>query len=241
MDLSKIIQGKKLSETEEAVLKYIIKHIDTVLEKGVRTIARENFTSPATVMRLSKKLGYNGFIDLYYNLEPMIRDTKAPLRQGEGNFGSWVNHYQNEIEQFLELLNNVKDKNIFIYATGFSGIIGEYMYKKFLVNGKRTLFASGTDSVGILENNLEIAGLFLTITKSGETKQVVEKMEYFKNQGIPVITFTNETNNSAARLADIVFLIPSEDKLDDRNINGNFFFAQVLYLFESIMIAYQKN
>ena len=45
MDLSKIIQGKKLSETEEAILKYIIKHIDSVLDQGVRTVAKENFTS----------------------------------------------------------------------------------------------------------------------------------------------------------------------------------------------------
>lgn len=66
-----------MSETEEAILKYIINNIDSVLEQGVRTVAKENFTSPATVMRLSKKLGYNGFIDLYYHLVPMVRGNKS--------------------------------------------------------------------------------------------------------------------------------------------------------------------
>ncbi|MGP6147247.1 MurR/RpiR family transcriptional regulator [Jeotgalibaca sp. A122] len=241
MDLSKIIQGKKLSETEEAILRYIIANIDTVLDQGVRTVAKENYTSPATVMRLSKKMGYNGFIDLYYHLEPMVRGSKAPMKQSYESYIGDLEKYQTEIEQFLTLLNTIKDKNIFIYATGFSGIIGEYIYKKLLVNGKRTLFASGTDSVGVLENNVEIAGLFLTITKSGETRQVVEKMKYFKEQGIPVVTFTNETDNSAARLADVVFPIMDGDTLDDRNIKGNYFFDQVLFLFETIMKEYQQN
>lgn len=238
MDLSKIIHGKKLSETEEAILKYIIKHIDSVLEQGVRTVAKENFTSPATVMRLSKKLGYNGFIDLYYHLEPMVR----------GNGGHFPSEnsledpdaYEGEICAFIDLITTMGDKNIFIYATGFSGIIGEYMYKKFLVNSQRTIFASGTDSIGVLESNADLAGVFVTISKSGETKQVIEKMQYFKEKGVPVITFTNNADNAASRLADIVFAIPSEDRLDDRNIKSNYFFVHTLYLFENIMRAFQE-
>lgn len=139
------------------------------------------------------------------------------------------------------MIKSLGDKNIFIYATGFSGIVGEYMYKKLLVNGKRTLFASGTDSIGILESNLDLAGIFVTITKSGETKQVIEKMEYFKRKGVPIITFTNDLDNAASRLADIVFPIPTEDRLDDRNIKSNYFFVHTLYVFENIMRTYQET
>lgn len=240
MDLSKIIQGKKLTETEEAILKYIITHIDSVLEQGVRTVAKENFTSPATVMRLSKKLGYNGFIDLYYHLEPMVRGTKSVFLS-EDYVLEAPTAYEEAVCAFIELINSLGDKNIFIYATGFSGIVGEYMYKKLLVNGQRALFASGTDSIGILENNLHLAGLFVTITKSGETKQVIEKMAYFKGKGVPIITFTNDLDNAASRLADIVFQIPTEDRLDDRNIKSNYFFVHALYIFENIMRAYQEK
>ena len=240
MDLSKIIQGKKLTETEEAILKYIITHIDSVLEQGVRTVAKENFTSPATVMRLSKKLGYNGFIDLYYHLEPMVRGTKSVFLS-EDYVLEAPTAYEEAVCAFIELINSLGDKNIFIYATGFSGIVGEYMYKKLLVNGQRALFASGTDSIGILENNLHLAGLFVTITKSVETKQVIEKMAYFKGKGVPIITFTNDLDNAASRLADIVFQIPTEDRLDDRNIKSNYFFVHALYIFENIMRAYQEK
>lgn len=240
IDLAKIIQGKKLTETEQNILAYIVENIDTVLAKGVRTVAKENYTSPATVMRLTKKLGYNGFIDLYYHLEPLVKGTPSREKQSTSYHypDVWQYNSLEEIEKFARLMRKSKEKNIFIYATGFSGIIAEYMYKKFLVNRQRTLFASGMDSIGILENNKEMAGIFLTITKSGETIQVIEKMRYFKEHGIPVVTFTSDTDNKAAQLADIVFRIPDQQKLDDRNIQGNFFFAQVLLLFEMIMKQY---
>lgn len=246
IDLSKIIQGKKLTDTEQEVLTYIIENIDTVLEKGVRTVAKENYTSPATVMRLTKKLGYQGFIDLYYHLEPLVKERV----QGEATSG-WEVDYNplaelarlNSLEKmlaFTQLLQQNGSQNIFIYATGFSGILAEYIYKKLLVNGQRALFASGTDSIGILESNVKMAGIFLTITKSGETPAVIQKMRYFKEKGVPIVTFTNELPNTASELADIVFRISDPDKLDDRNITANYFFAEVLLLFERIMEEYLK-
>ncbi|WP_207369542.1 hypothetical protein [Heyndrickxia coagulans] len=53
IDINKLIQGKNLTEIEVHVLKYIIKNIDTVLQKSVREIVKENYTSPSTVIRLS--------------------------------------------------------------------------------------------------------------------------------------------------------------------------------------------
>ncbi|MDV2888571.1 MurR/RpiR family transcriptional regulator, partial [Alkalihalophilus pseudofirmus] len=66
IDISKLIQGKNLTELDVQLLQYIIDNLDNVLQKGVRTIAKENYTSPATVIRLSKKMGYSGFVDMYY-------------------------------------------------------------------------------------------------------------------------------------------------------------------------------
>lgn len=74
VDLSKLTAGKMLSETEGSVLRYIVEHMDTVLKMGIRGIARENFTS--TIMRLTKKLGYDGFVDMYYKLLPLVNKVQ---------------------------------------------------------------------------------------------------------------------------------------------------------------------
>lgn len=72
VDLRKITDGKNLTKVETDVLWYIIEHMDSVLKIGVRGVAKANYTSTSTIMRLTKKLGYSGFVDMYYKLLPLV-------------------------------------------------------------------------------------------------------------------------------------------------------------------------
>lgn len=63
IDIEKLTCGIQLTDIERNVLEYLLTHLDQALKLGVRGVARENFTSTSTVMRLSRKLGYNGFIE----------------------------------------------------------------------------------------------------------------------------------------------------------------------------------
>lgn len=246
-DISKLIQGKNLSELDIKILHYIIENIDDVLERGVREIAKDNFTSPSTIIRLSKKMGYTGFIDLYYQLLPMIKNTddhpvdndEEFLRISQKDF--FKENSREDIHQFIHQVLHLKQKYIFIYATGFSAIAAEYLYKKLLVLGKKTVIATGTDSIGVFENNLEDIGAFVVISKSGETQQVIDKLLVAKDQGIFTITFTKETSNRAAELSDLNFKINDNNKLDDRNMLPNSFFPRLLMLVEFIFKTYLEE
>ncbi|MER2173897.1 MAG: MurR/RpiR family transcriptional regulator [Carnobacterium sp.] len=246
-DISKLIQGKNLSELDIKILHYIIENIDDVLERGVREIAKDNFTSPSTIIRLSKKMGYTGFIDLYYQLLPMVKKTDDHLADNDEDFLSisqedfFKENSREDIKQFVQQVLHLKQKYIFIYATGFSAIAAEYLYKKLLVLGKKTVIATGTDSIGVFENNLEDIGAFIVISKSGETQQVIDKLLVAKDQGIFTITFTKETTNRAAELSDLNFKINDNNKLDDRNMLPNSFFPRLLMLVEFIFKTYLEE
>ena len=243
-DISKLIQGKKLSELDIKVLHYIIENIDDVLDKGVRGVAKDNYTSPSTIIRLSKKLGYTGFIDLYYQLLPMVKRTVGQQTDNDEDFlrisqqDFFKENSKEDIDQFIRQVLYLKQKYIFIYATGFSAIMAEYLYKKLLVLGKKTVIATGTDSIGVFENNLEDIGAFIVISKSGETQQVIDKLLVAKDQEIFTITFTKETSNRAAELADLNFKLTDNNKLDDRNMLPNSFFPRLLMLVEYIFKMY---
>ena len=246
-DISKWIQGKNLSELDIKILHYIIENIDDVLERGVREIAKDNFTSPSTIIRLSKKMGYTGFIDLYYQLLPMVKkiedhpadNDEEFLRISQKDF--FKENSREDIKQFIHQVLHLKQEYIFIYATGFSAIAAEYLYKKLLVLGKKTVIATGTDSIGVFENNLEDIGAFIVISKSGETQQVIDKLLVAKDQGIFTITFTKETTNRAAELSDLNFKINDNNKLDDRNMLPNSFFPRLLMLVEFIFKTYLEE
>lgn len=247
MDISKIIDDKGLTEIEEKVLKYILDNIDKVIELGVRGIAKNNFTSTSTIMRLSKKLGYTGFIDMHYNLMSLAKRTNLKYDEDNEfikNFTDGVFMKYNSqiaVEQFVDILMKGSHKFLFIYATGFSGIIAEYINKKLLILGKKCIISSGTDSVGIFENNLDDISCMIVVSKSGETKFVLDKVKTAKENGIKVVSFTNEHDNSISKLADISFKIEDINKLDDRNIMPNTFFPNLIMLVEFLVYNYHKR
>ena len=243
-DISKLIQGKNLSELDEKIVHYIIEHIDDILEKGVRGVAKDNYTSPSTIIRLAKKLGYTGFIDLYYQILPMVKKTEGSQADNDEDFlrisqeDFFKENSREDIEQFIQQVLYLKQKYLFIYATGFSAIAAEYLYKKLLVLGKKTIIATGTDSIGVFENNLEDIGALIVISKSGETQLVIDKLLVAKEQNIFTVTFTKETTNRAAEISDLNFKIIDNNKLDDRNMLPNSFFPRLLMLVEFIFKTY---
>ena len=246
-DIGKITRNKEITQTEELVLNYIINNVDKVMAMGVRGIAKENYTSTSTIMRLAKKLGYTGFVDLAYHIISMTsspskgehKDENAFIGSNAGTFLEYVT--EQDISHFISILKDIKHKVIFIYATGFSSLIANYLNKKILVLGKKCIFATGSDSIGIFENNIMDIEALIVVSKSGETKMVLDKVTISKNKKIKVISFTNELENSISKLSDISFRILDINKLDDNNIYPNTFFPNVCMLIEYIIYKYYED
>ena len=68
LDITKLFGDVKFTSLEESIITYILNNIDNCMDDGIRGIAKKTYTSPSTIMRLSKKLGYNGFVELVYSL-----------------------------------------------------------------------------------------------------------------------------------------------------------------------------
>lgn len=244
MNLDKLTAGKHLTDLEETILEYIIENISDIQDMGVRAVAKETYTSPASVVRLSKKLGYSGFTDMYYTLLPLVKKEELENSVMENtildnNFSAIASNLSEEtIDQFNSKIFTKNQQYVFIYATGFSKIISEYIYKKLLVLGRKAIVASGSDSGGIFENNLDDIGCILVISKSGETEQVYTKLQKASEAGIFTISFTQDSNNRIAELSDLNIPIKDTHQLDDRNMLPNTFFPSVLLSFEFLLENY---
>lgn len=247
MDISKIIENRKLTEREIEVLKYIIENIDSVNKMGVRGIAKENFTSTTTIMRLAKKLGYSGFLEMQYNLNSIAKNSTIEDLNNI-NFIENLNmeslltiNERKDIDNFIDILLEDNSKFIFIYGNGFSSIVAEYINKKLLVMGKKCILSNGTDSIGVFENNLDYISCIIALSKSGESPMVLNKVKIAKDHNIKVVSFTNEDENSVSKLADIKFKIEDSNKLDSKNLMPNTFFPKMLAMIELIIFEYYKR
>lgn len=244
VDLSKIVNNKKITALEEQVLKYIINNIDSVMDIGVRGVAAENYTSTSTIMRLAKKLGFTGFIDMIYNIMPLVdSNNTGVVEKSEALIGTDINFLykyidDEHVQKFIELLSKGTRKYIFIYARGFSKITGEYFNKKLLGIGIKSILI---DSIGSFENNLEDMEMLIVISKSGETKEVLDKVKVAKKKNKLVVSFTKEVENSISTLSDISFKIFDMHKLDDSNLLPNSFFANMLMFMEYLIYRYYEE
>lgn len=243
-DLSKMIKNKKITTLEQQVLEYIINNIDNVMEIGVRGVAAANYTSTSTIMRLSKKLGFTGFIDMVYNINPLINSKNTGITDNSsslmGNDIEFVLKYIEEehVNRFINFLEEKTNKYIFIYAQGFSRIMAEYFNKKMLAIGIKSILI---DSIGSFENNLEDMEMLIVLSKSGETKEVLDKVKVAKEHNKLVTSFTKEVENSISAISDISFKVFDMHKLDDRNMLSNSFFPNVMMVMEYLIYKYSED
>lgn len=232
MDLELLMKNKKLTDTEKELLQYIASNINSLNGVGVREIASKHFTSPATIVRMSKKLGFTGYVELYHFLKNNQQYSEQKRQSAIVDYQVNEAAIVTQAKRIKELYEESSQKLILIYATGFSGIAGEYLSKKLLVNGIRVIYLSEKDSVAIIENNVQNISMFIGISKSGETDRLIEKMDYLKERGIPLVLFTGNEKSTAYQLADISFLVDDDRQMDGQNKNFNSFFGKLLLVIE---------
>lgn len=231
-DIYKLADNYKLTEIERQVLEYILKNIESVLNKGVREVANINYTSAATVIKLSKKLGYTGYTDMIYRLNFIIKNHKKN-QEHTSDITSFISQIDKEkIDTFISMIIKHRENIIFITATGFSAPVAEFFWRKMLVLGFKCI---KTNSYGVYDNNQIGGALVIAISKSGETESVTKVIDYAAENKLDIITFTGEQVNHMSKKSTLNFPILDDKELDDRNITANYFYARVMIVMEYLL------
>lgn len=240
MKYSKFKNINNLTDNEQQVLDFLMENNTKVLNLGVRGVAKANFTSTSTVMRLAQKLGYSGFVEMHYKIAEYLNKPSDKIdRSAEAQ--SILSKTPNSfLENFANIINKQDDNYIYIYATGFSATAAEYIYKKLLMLGKKCLISTGGDSIGVFENNLNNISTLIVISKSGETQQVIDKVKMASDENIEVLSITGNNDNTINYLSSLPIVCKDDYPTDDYNQFSNNFFPNVLFVFERIIRIYEQ-
>ncbi|BET21840.1 MurR/RpiR family transcriptional regulator [Solobacterium moorei] len=241
INVQKISQGKQLSDAEVSVLEFLFENKNRILKLGVRGVAKENFTSTSTVMRLSKKLGYKGFVDMYYKLfgNGLMNDDiqiKNPLNHTERYEVS--NKLHQSVKDCAKHITETEGL-IYVYGSGFMGIMAEYLSKKFLGLGVKLIFSNGDDSIGVFENNLDSIKMLILFSRSGKSKNIVNRLQTANENSIYTVGFTNMTDSYLSQNADCAIKIEDDQSYDDRNQKPTMFYARIIEMIELLVYEYQ--
>lgn len=226
----------KLSANEEAILEFIEHNLDKIGSMTIQTMAKQTFSSTSTIFRLAKKLGFDGYSEMIYELTHY--QGQHTLNEENVNelaeiFSAVFERNRKTSEELKHLFAN-NDATIYILGTGYSGIIAEYLYKKLLGKGTNVIFSNGADSNALFLNNINRIDILLCVSKSGLTPTITEKAQIANQHQIPIVSFTQDSENKLATLATHNFVIENHQKFDWNNQKTGLFFPVLLMVFECL-------
>ncbi|WP_326716818.1 MurR/RpiR family transcriptional regulator [Vagococcus jeotgali] len=210
-----------LTRSERKIADLVLARPEDVIKMTASELAEESDTSPASVIRFCKSIGIPSFPELklalsaerkseipnhYSDILPTekLSDVKAKLLG---------NAYQS-MEETIQLIDdnvivdaiNLIEKAPFVYVfgVGSSFLVAENIAQKWNRIGKVCICLS---DVHLLISSLASAApgtVFIGISNSGETKEVLALNEVAKSSGIKTIGMTQFGMNTLSKQADVV-------------------------------------
>lgn len=193
-----------LSNLELDVYKYIIRNRNDVKNMKLKDLATLIHVSPAMITRLSKKLGYSGYVE--WRMDMKLDNIK--LIMPKENTLNYINDYFHKVnnqefdDEIRKAVNIIVESNeVLFFGIGLSSMLANYGAYLFNRKGKR--------AIGIDDFSFRINGVYnendcaIVLSVSGETREVLQRIRLLKECGVKIIVITNTASSLAAKLADL--------------------------------------
>ena len=235
-----------LSEDEKRVITSIAAHIERGEKRvGIQQIASENFLSAATIVKMCKRLGFEGYSELYYYLSRQL-DNRGEERSAE-SLKSLVDNYSDALaDSFCRLLHTSRRAKMFTTGEGFSNIVGAYIAHRLSICGfmvynnvhfyDHMLFCTAHN----LTDEETAPSVMFAVSQSGETEPVLNDVRHARQNGLKIVAFTRRADSALARLSDLVFVVDGSKQTLAGSL-PNPFFGHVILAFEEMVAEYFRR
>ncbi len=212
-----------LKSAEKKAVDLLIKEPEYFVNSTIVETAEKAGCSEATLVRLARKLGFEGYPALKNYLLESSRDNPVELYEGikrEDSIEDIVNKiFESSIQTLKDTLNSISiedyikavdcissaSKILFIgvgdaYPVALSGC------QRFLRIGFTAYASADFDTQLIYTTQLTANDVVIAISHSGRTKTILDVVKYARNLGIKIISITNFPLSPLAKHSDIVLL-----------------------------------
>lgn len=253
-ELSKKI---KLTETEKEILEYMVENLDALPKLSSRKLAERTYTSPTTIVRFVKKLGYQNYNDFKYNIISKLKnrneesqitsheDALTVLNKVEKIQIEAMHEFKNKIslETFQKVIDECsKYQYIDIIANDCNSILGKYAMHYFTSLGKIVQVYHETNQQIYASMNVPQDHLVIIISKYALHETLLNCALTLKRRHITTIAITNHQENSLSKRCDYVIPVSfytNKDRFDEFQ-----FHMTVKYIFDclfSVLYSYDME
>lgn len=209
----------RLSVAQQRIAEYILQQPTVALNCSVHELAARCQTSPSTVVRLAKDIGFQGLkemkLALAREIGTLLPHFEAPERlDDEGHVADVL---ENSILGLRETAAGMDfdaldravaalkgARHVDVYGVGSSFLVGHDLVDKLKRLG---IYASTFDNSymqAISSAGLGLGDVAIAISYTGETRSVIENLAMAKDHGAATIALTNFRDSTIVQVADIV-------------------------------------
>lgn len=203
--------------------------------KSTRWVAEKTFSSPATVIRLCKRLGFTGFdsfkLQFLKELEYIEKqygkinvnfpfDKKDSMMSISNRIGSLYHETVNDTLSLLSHDNTAQAKKmiskanaIYVYSFGTALNQAESFKEKMMKIGKRVFISTNLNYQLYEASCMKENDLAIIISYSGETERALKIADICEQKNIPILSLTSVGENSLSKQSNAVLYISSKGNL----------------------------
>jgi len=233
----------QLNGVDLNIITCIINRLDSGKDRvRIQDVATENFVSPAYIIRLCKKLGFNGFSELVYTL---AQDTVHSKTDSAFGLQQLIDNYdEGSVDAFVALLQENYRNKIYVVGEGFADIVSDYFVQRLAIYGFMAFnHVHLYDHVMLTERfphkeQMEVRpSLLIALSQSGETSPVLEDVKTAKENGFQIVSFTRNERSTLASLSDLTFVVDGSAQ-SLLSAVPNLFFGKTIMVLESLLGVY---
>ncbi len=210
----------QLNDTDDEIIAYIRKNRYHIHKLSIQKVASDLYTVPNSVMRLAKKLGYNGFSELKVliqqedNSEEQISKAKIPT-----NVIKTIEliNYDNLYEASKKMKTC---KTIHFLGVGDSLSYCEMMVRHMRCIDKHAEYYQSYHDIDFQSRHCDKNDLLFIISASGENQRLIDVAKDAKERGVATISVTHFNKNGLSQVVDIPLYFYGEPrKVNGYNVN----------------------
>lgn len=224
---------EELFPAEKKTAQYILDHLEEVTLLNISQLAKKAHASEASIVRMAKHLGYNGFFQMRLLLSNDVAQkdsdmlNNAPLLTSEKIFSACANRIRS-LSSFIstnDLLCAAKliceARICHIIGAGNTIPIASDLGFRLQRNGQSCMYSS------LLEqyfNNIALgdsSDLVIAISRSGASTQVLKALSLAKKKEMKILVITADPNSQIMDFSDAILQINDTNEMHDQNVRAD--------------------
>lgn len=249
-----LIKLKNLKNNNESnyqiISSYILSNLKIIGSMGIDKLAKNTFSSIATINRFCQFIGLIGYKEMIKILTSDESENLSSLILNMKEKRTEINKIINESlflweeETLDELILDLKQKKeILLMGYGESLILLKNFASRLLRVGIEAKVFSSIEDMIVYVNNIGNDSVVIVLSLSGKTKVIIDAATIAKNNGAKIYSITRYSNNAVKKLSDKSFDI-SYDPIENHLISRTPRYAIIFLLdivFEKIMESDPKK